>query len=360
MSRATFRVVVAAVPATQKDVAALAGVARTTVGYVLSGRRRGGRISQAVCDRVRAAARQIDYVPNRRAQALVSGKTRIVGLLIESAHEDLWVWSRIAQGAQEALLKAGYDALIHGMTRDLPPYRQAETLIRQGRVDGVIAIPFAKRETGVPQKPAKSIPLVWVDLGTDQPCPRVLHDPRPGLAQAVEHLARLGHRHALWITPEVALPDPLFDRTAAVAAAALAAKLSLRTLTLPLPDRRLNDEQPALLDVLRKRLKPARGLTAILCWNDCLALSVCAVLRDRGLRVPDDISVVGFDDIRPMYHVPSLSTVSGAFAEMGVAAAGLALKQIAEQAGDRGAPRTSLAVPTFFIPRGSTAAPRAI
>jgi DNA-binding LacI/PurR family transcriptional regulator len=345
--------------ATQADVARLAGVNRATVSYVLSGRRRGGRISEAVTLRVREAARALGYLPNRQAQALVSGRTRAVGLLVQGLADDsLWVWSRIAEGAEDALLKAGHDVLLRRADFDTPFVSQAECLVRQGRVDGVVALVWARLDavdgaTGVP-----GFPLVSIDLGTGQPCPYVGQDPAPGLVAAVDHLRAEGHWRLLWVGPRMTPGAAGADRLEAVRIAARARGMSLETAVLPIDVETVcgayDRNMPAVVAGIRAALPPRPTATAILCWCDFIALGLCTVLRERGLRIPGDVSVVGFDDVGPHMHLPALSTVSGAFSQMGAAAAALVLRIARGEMGPREARATAVAVPTFFVRRASS------
>ena len=337
---------------TQHEVAVKAGVARATVGYVLSGRRNGGKISEAVCERVRQAAAELGYVANRRAQALVSGKTRTVGIVTGDTGDDGWLWSRIVQGAQVALSKAGYDTLFHAVADSQAIAAKAQAFVDESRVDAVIAVP----QNSVQADHTRSdLPVVWLDLGISVPTPSVTHDARGGLAQAVRYLHDFGHHSLCWVTPQVIEPRPEHDRTAAVLTTAAALGLQVHVVRLPVLDRVLTrylvNDQPAGLTMVDQAIAAAPPTTAVLCWNDCLAYAVCAVLQGRGRRVAHDVSVIGFDDSRPMYHVPQLSSVSGAFAEMGAAAADMALELCA------GKPlaHQCVAVPTHLVTRRSCA-----
>jgi LacI family transcriptional regulator len=342
---------------TQQQVAELAGVTRATVGYVLTGRRRGGKISDEVCARVREAARTLGYAPNRQAQALVSGRTRTIGLIVQGLSADLWVWGRIAEGAETALMRADHDVLLRAVPSGESVREEAGRLVREGRADGVIALLFSRLAPGGPARKRKDrFPLVSIDLGAGQPPPTVGQDPQPGLESAVGHLAEHGHRRIAWLTPGLGEGAPSANRAEAVRAAAESREMGVRTIRLPVARQavsgRYEHNQPAVLEGIRGSVPEELEETGILCWNDFLAFCLCAVLRERGLRVPEDVSVIGFDDMRPMLHVPPLSTVSGAFSQMGEAAAELVLRLAGGDGAGGG--RGEVAVPTFFVPRGSS------
>ncbi len=329
-------------------VADAAGVERSTVSYVLSGK--GAHIRPEVADRIRRAAARLRYTPNRHARALLTGHTGTVGILLTTPwHFQGWVWSRVALGFQQALFENGYDVLLHGA--DAARIQDdAEDLLREGRVDGALAL-GAVRVTRSMR--GRRPPLVAVDLGEGHRCPRVHQDPGPGLREAAAHLFTLGHRRIAWLGPELAAGHPSRGREDAVAAFAKEKKLKLDRAVLALRPGAAGNPNPANLAETRTavlaRLGALRDATAVLCWNDQIAACLCEVLRGRGVRVPQDVSVTGFDDLQPYLSRPSLSTVSGAYYEMGVAAARMLLERIGGRATG-----LALAVPTRFIPRESS------
>lgn len=346
--KAVFTPVSNLLAATQSAVARLAGVDRSTVSHVLSGR--PTRISAEVAERVRRAAAELRYTPNRHARALLTGRTRSVGVLIPTPwHSQGWVWSRIVVGFQQALFEKDYAVLLHGAAPGQAP-GLARELLRQRRIDGVL---FLGNDRIDWKKPPDAFPAVAVDLGVGHRCPIIYQDSAPGIREAASHLFELGHRRFLWLGPSQAAGIGSGDRERALAAFCEEKGLSLGLLKLSSSLRQAGQPTPDNLRTVREELaKHLPGLgdaTAVVCWNDPLAACLCQVLQDKGVGVPEQISVVGFDDLQPSLVHPSLSTVSGAYPEMGAAAADLLLALIENRETAR-----RIAVPTWFIPREST------
>jgi len=168
----------------------------------------------------------------------------------------------------------------------------AEHMFRERRVDGVIALPFARLEDSPFDEPAGSaFPLATIDLGTGQPCPFVAMDVRPGLAAAVAHLRERGHRRLMWLTPRLGRAAPSADRLIALRTAVRDANMQVCAIPLTVASETVcgnyDDNQPQVLEAIRRKLPRPLEATAVLCWNDYLAHCLCAVLRERGLRIRD-------------------------------------------------------------------------
>ena len=336
----------------------MAGVARTTVSYVMGGRKYSELISPEVAKRVREAAKKLNYLPNRRAQALALGKTRTVALLVDERVGEAWVWSRMMQGAQAALLREDHDVLVHAIADSEPVLAQARAIVRQGRADGVIAVPFVKIANSGKRL---DFPFVWIDLGSRRLPYSVSHDPRPGLEEAVDHLRALGHKRIRWVGPKEKPQFPATNRSVLLREAAEARGISFLGDEFPLPVKGMGlsplENQSVIVNHLRQSIPARPAETAVVCYNDFVAHCVSAVLREKGLRIPEDVSLTGFDDVQPAFHVPPLSTVNGAFAEMGEMAANHLLGLLVGEDSSSKPASPPLVANTFFAARGSTASP---
>jgi LacI family transcriptional regulator len=295
------------------------------------------------------------------AAAAGSGATRIAAAIPQPT---IPIWSNSLQTKQENIMSTWYQTrtLVAALALAVAfSAHAAEHMFRERRVDGVIALPFARLEDSPFDEPAGSaFPLATIDLGTGQPCPFVAMDVRPGLAAAVAHLRERGHRRLMWLTPRLGRAAPSADRLIALRTAVRDANMQVCAIPLTVASETVcgnyDDNQPQVLEAIRRKLPRPLEATAVLCWNDYLAHCLCAVLRERGLRIPHDVSVIGFDDVRPMFHVPPLSTVSGAFRQLGGAAAQLVLRMARGELPPAEAREARVSVPTFFIARGSSGA----
>lgn len=338
---------------TQQQVAELAGVTRATVSYVLAGRAQEMKITDAVVRRVREAARQLDYTPSHAARSLASGKSMTLGLLLGgSASVVMPFWSQIAEGAEAAALGAGYDVLLVSAGR--APAFAGIRYLRQGRVDALIALGQASPTSARAWRQAAVPPVVIQAFGPPG-LPTVGLDAAVGLRQAMQHLAGLGHRRLMWLSPGRRHD---YGRSAVAQRVAQECGLSIEVVHLDVPARPIGLPPDAGVafwhDAIGARLSDPLAATAVLCWNDQMALGLYATLAQRGVRVPEQVSVVGFDDQEAALALPPLSSVSHEFHEMGAEATRLALRMVRGELSADAAAETVVLVPSRFVPRQST------
>jgi len=337
---------------TQKQVAELAGITQATVSYVLNGRAEELSISDKVVKRVRKAARQLGYTPSHAARSLASGRSRTLGLLLGGPDGRVAsFWSHIAEGVEGAAMQSGYDVLIISGGRD----KESAGLryLRQGRADALIALGPGKESLKL-WRGSEVPPVVLAPHGVSG-FPTVRLDVSTGYGAAVKHLAELGHCELLWVgQPEGAC----YDRDAVVIDVATEAGVRAQLLHLD------QQEQPFWVPVdqcieswrsaLAKALPDPPRASAILCWNDRMALGLYAVLAERGLRVPGDVSVMGFDDDEATVALPPLSTVSQEYRRIGAEATRLAVSIVEGELPADEARQTVVRVPSRFVRRQST------
>jgi LacI family transcriptional regulator len=334
---------------TIKDVARRAGVSVSAVSYVLND---SGPVAPQRRARVLAAIAELGYAPSEAARSLKRGRVATIGLIVPDLGNQFF--AAVAEGVTVAAME--HDVLVVLCTTDATAEREAyyTRLLRGQRLDGVIYL----SGTGVPpralQELAELQAVVFVDerlYGLEVPF--VGADNRRGAREAMAHVLAAGHEHivvvggppALWTSEQ---------RLAGYREALAAAGLD--------PDRtpvlRGDYRQQSGYEAAREALETtgARRPTAFMCANDLMALGVVQYCRDHGFAIPDDVSVVGFDDI-PLASllVPALTTVRQPAAELGRRAADMLLAHIA---GEEGAPREDL-VPTELQVRETLAAPPA-
>lgn len=316
---------------TQVDVARLAGVSRATVSYVINNRTDGKvPISEETRQRVLAAIAELDYVPDARAQALRSGNTKTIGLIIPDIHNPHF-WE-IADGVEQEANAASYHILLSSIP---PENKDAEDIFKdlsQRRIDGLVMVPSFIYHSAEAQKILSNLlkrrlPIVGMMAEHSEvncQIDRVISDYREVTLEIMQHLLSLGHKRIGFIYG-IAVPELGNDRLHAY-------QESLRTAGLPLDPSLVVECGPTVEDsyhATQQLLALPNRPTALLAINDLLAVGALRAIGDLNLHVPQDISVIGYDNI-PLskYLVPRLSTASKNGERMGREAIRLLLARL--------------------------------
>jgi DNA-binding LacI/PurR family transcriptional regulator len=310
---------------TLEMVAALAGVSRGTASRVLSG---AANVSPAATDAVRRAAEELHYRPNLSARSLVTGRTGLVGLVVNESNDRLFsdpYFAQIARGAHAALADADV-ALVLGLAGDdqersriidLAALRLDGLLVVHGHGDTELVSSIVT--AGVPTVFAgRTVSSGWADLWW------VDSDNAAGAAAAVEHLVARGRRRIATIT---GAPDMVatLDRHQGWRAALVEAGVEADPTLVEGGDFSSESGYAAM----RVLLARAPDLDAVFAGNDLMALGAMQALAESGRRVPDDVAVVGFDDIpAAATSTPPLTTVAQQIERMGRRMAELLLVQL--------------------------------
>jgi LacI family transcriptional regulator len=283
--------------ATLREVAEATGLSTAAVSYAL----RGLQVSEETKERVRRAAADLGYEANPIARALAGGQTGLVGVLCGSL-EDLWQ-QQLAAGIGRELLARDRYALILDAGSDPKRELAIAHQLRDQRVDGLIVSPVDPSADGWAAL-ADTMPIVSIgdSLAAARTAGEVLFDNRAGVTLALEHLAGLGHRNIAVLTPSRASTP---DRPAEVHVAAEAQRLGL-TVAIVTSAHNLSAATATARRVLREPDRP----TALFCFSDSIAYGAYAAAAELGLRIPDDVSVAGYDD-HPVSGLlsPGLTTV---------------------------------------------------
>jgi LacI family transcriptional regulator len=334
---------------TLRDVARAAQVHPGTVSRALNAQTRG-LVNQETAERVIRAAEELGYRPNPIARGLKTNRSFTVGVLVPDLTNPLF--PPIVRGIEDRLGAAGYTSLIANTDNDPDRERQDFEAMRARQVDGFITATARLDREFVAETAGLSEPIVLVNRRLeDESLPAVTVDDRDGSRMAVEHVVALGHRRVAHLGGPQALSTG-HQRYLGFLAAMAAAGLEV--------DERATRFSVAFTEaegarVCRELLDGAPDVTAIVAGNDLLALGCYDVLAERGRRCPEDVSVVGFNDMPFADRFdPPLTTVHIPHREIGAAAADLLLERLGDGGGD--APQIRLA-PTF-VARGSTAPPR--
>ncbi len=330
------------------DVAKRARVSIATVSRVVN---RISSVDEELARRVWKAVDEVGYVPNTQARALVSGRSHLLGLIVSDITNPFF--PELVKEFENLAVPQGYEVMIGSTNYD--PGR-TESLIRrmlQRSVDGVAVMTFGIEEELVEKLVQHQFPLVFVDAGPELTNIRVLKvNYGDGIREAVQHLAALGHRQIAFIS------GPLRMRTAVIRRDAFRKSMAELGLEAPVSailegDHTMEGGKTAMEQLLGISDLP----TAVICSNDLTAIGVLHALDETTSRVPKDISVVGFDDIRlAQFMLPPLTTVQMSCKEL-AAAAVEALRAGIEPDHPKAAQK-EWAIPTRLVVRRSTDFPR--
>lgn len=328
---------------TSKDVARAAGVSQATVSLVLGDKWRG-RVSERTAGLVRDAARDLGYRPNLAARNLRLGTTRTALLVVPALTNEFF--ARVYTGAAEVAARHGFGVVIYPSPAGVGPARDPFASARAA-LDGVIASSMAADALDeIRGVDGADLPLVMLDSDPAAPgaAARVNLDIADGMLQVTGHLLGLGHRRL------VHLACAIDSWTFAVRAEALAEAVRgvpdavVTTVSAPL------DVDAAREAAERALTGPGPRPTALVCDDDILAAGACKAVRRLGLRVPEDVSVSGFDDLALATAVePELTTVrlpAERVGERGMSALLAVLDGRHPEEGD---------LPVSLVARGSTA-----
>jgi LacI family transcriptional regulator len=289
---------------TSQQVARHAGVSRTTVSFILNDVP-GVKFPQETRDRVLQAAQALGYVPNEAARTLASGKTYTVGLVLgqtEHLRVDAFI-SQVIYGLNQVCNQQGFRLLIESAD-DIGQTATYQSLVHSKKMDGLVAINSHIDDQQLYELIDGGFPVVLVGSVRHPKEYSIVHKNKS--RQAVEHLISLGHQRIAHITLA-----PLSDH--AVSFGRLQSyyrtleKAGLRSDDLVRYGNYSADSGfAAMKDLLREKPYP----TAVFVGNDTVAIGVMAAIREKGLRIPNDIAVVGYDDIPiAAYTSPPLTTV---------------------------------------------------
>ncbi|MHB1244522.1 MAG: LacI family DNA-binding transcriptional regulator [Gaiellaceae bacterium] len=327
---------------TLADIAREAGTSASTASRALSGR---GYVSEEARARLREAAERLGYVPNASARALKQRTSRVVGVAVSDLGNQFY--ANLAAGVEQTLREADYQMVLVSDNSDESQELACARTFLAMRAVGVIITPADRGAAALLSR--HGLAVVEVDRRlADVPCDGVVIDNERGAQEATEHLLSLGHRRIALLVADTDWTSDAGRLHGYVAAHELAGVPVDERLILPLgfhaPDA----------EVRIAALIGAHEPTAIFAANNLLAEHAWQVLRRLGKRLPDDVSLVGFDDVPWMAMVePGITVVAQPSLELGRRAAQLLLRRTADP---DCAPAVEILDPTLVV-RGSTAPP---
>jgi LacI family transcriptional regulator len=329
------------------QVAQRAGVSPATVSRVTNGR---STVAKHLAKRVWRAIEELGYTPNPQARALVSGRSRVLGLLVSEITNPFF--PELMQSFEDVAGEHDFEVMVGSTNYNR---ERASIFIRrliQRRVEGVAVMTFRAESHFLDALIAEDIPLVTIDVSANAARSVVLEvDYAQGIDEAVQHLALLGHRRIGFASGPMPHLTNVRRKEAFVRAAR---KIGLTADKAPIFAGEHTFEGGTLAAHHFLRIEPRP--TAIVCSNDMMAVGVLRVLATSGIRVPRDMSVVGFDDIHLAEFInPPLTTVRMSRQDLAQAAFnGLEKLWSEESSGSL----TSIRIGTRLVVRQSTDSPK--
>lgn len=293
---------------TLHDVARLSGVSYQTVSRVINNH---PYVSEETRQRVQQAIEQLDYRPNRAAQSLAGTQSRTLGMTTFGLNN--YGPAQMVINIEQASRAAGYDLIFANVNdTELESLHTAINYIRRWEIDGMLLItPLINPDYEAVLALCGSTPVVMMGLGAGLDVPSVAVDQHAGTRELTQHLIDLGHRHFCEISGSLEWFDALERHESwlqTLQAAGLTPGLSIEGDWTPESGYR----------AAKTILAHGGKFTALVVSNDQMALGAIHALREHGLRVPEDVSVVGFDDIpESSFFNPPLTTVRQEFDLLG-------------------------------------------
>jgi LacI family transcriptional regulator len=325
-----------------KDVARASGVSCATVSRVLSGYE---FVRETTRNRVLEAVERLGYVANLQARSLAGGRSQIIGLLVPNL--DNGYVGTITQGIDQELARANCDVLLYTSHRHPGKESVYVSAIANGLTEGLLLV-------------APLVPADYLDALREQNFPYVLIDQadatenssiveatnRQGAYEATRYLSQLGHTRIAFITGSLAVRSAM-DRLEGYKAGQVDCDIPIREELIVEGDY----QQQTGYEITKSLLQSSDPLpTAIFASNDLSAFGAMDAAREYGLRIPDDISIIGFDDIpQASFVYPKLTTVRQPLEHMGQ----VAVKMLLEQIEDQSRPPQRVALATQLVIRDS-------
>jgi DNA-binding LacI/PurR family transcriptional regulator len=326
-----------------KEVAKRAKVSTATVSRTIND---STKVKPATAERVRRAIEELNFYPNTHARTLVSGRSRMLGLIISDITNPFF--PELVKSFEDQAVQRGKEVII-GNT-DYNPKRMAGCIRRmvERKVDGVAIMTSEGDPAMMMELTRRNIPTVFMDTGKPGPfSANIRVDYAQGIHEAVQHLAALNHRRIAFIT------GPMNLESARIRHDAFVAGLKSRGLFDATLIEKGNHRIEGGAMAMRSLLKHPQPPTAVIASNDLTAIGALGVIHELGLKVPEDISLIGYDDISFAHLTqPPLTTVILSRTQLAVMAFaaldGLIQKESSFHA--------DLTIPTHLLMRSSTRA----
>jgi DNA-binding LacI/PurR family transcriptional regulator len=332
-----------------RAVAALAKVSIATVSRTING---SPVVSEKLSKRVWLAIEQLNYFPNTHARTLVSGRSRLFGIIVENITNPFF--PELIQSFEEIAVAHGYEILVSSSNSDPAVLTTCVRRMLERKVEGVAVMTFGEEEPVLDHLSFHDVPMVLAEFKLAVPkASTIVLDYSTGIRAAIDHLAALGHRKIGFLAGPRKLHSAITRRND-FQAAMQACGLPIQNKWIIESDHTLKGGVVGFGKLQELNVRP----TAIICSNDMTAIGVLRAAYMQDLRVPQDLSVIGLDDIDfAEFTLPPLTTIRLSRSDLAKAAFE-ALRQHSDSPGKMGMQREFL-VSTSLVVRGSTAPPPA-
>lgn len=297
-------------PVTIRDIARRAGVSVSTASRALNKR---GDVSREARERVLGSARDLDYAVNLHARALTGATSKMLGFILYDSATTFH--ALMARGVEEVATARGYSLVVCNTGGAREPELRAHQMILEKRVDGVLINSIQSGDAPLRRLAAEGIPFVLLNRrSATVPSDHVVVDFRRGAYMATMHLLSLGHRRIMY---QVAQPDhpPVLERVAGYRQALEEYGAPFDSSLVVHCGGRLECAYDIVIEAMHRQ---SNLPTALLAYNDQWAIPLYKALHDLALRIPDDVAVIGHNDLEfAPYLLPPLSSVSIPVLEMG-------------------------------------------
>jgi len=326
-----------------RQVASRAKVSTATVSRTIN---RIPTVDPQLARRVWRVVEELGYYPNSAARSLSSRRSRVFGLIVSEITNPFF--PEIVQTFENLAVQHNYEILLTSTIYDSKRMELSVRRMIERRVDGVAILTFGMEETLIEDLHFRKVPLVFVDVGPNLPrVSNISINYKNGIRQAVQHLAALRHTRIAFITGPLHLKSAVARRDAFEQSME---EIGLAASLLATGDHTVEGGVRSFIELWQKRIVP----TAILCSNDMTAIGVMREAYQRGIQIPRDLSLIGFDDIHlAQFVTPPLTTVQMSQQEL----ARIAFHALVTDS-ERSAPshgRTEYVMNTTLVLRNSTA-----
>jgi LacI family transcriptional regulator len=286
------------------DIREIARRAKVSIATVSRTINRVPTVDPQLAKRVWKVVAELGYYPNTQARALVSGKSRIFGLVVSEITNPFF--PEIVQSFEDIAVQNNYEILLTSTVHNPKRMELAVRRMIERRVDGVAILTFGMEDSLVEDLRFRKVPLVFVDVGPHVPgVSNIRINYEHGIRQAVQHLAALRHSRIAFVSGPLHLKSAL-ARKAAFERAMQEIGLEVPAEMIVEGDHRMEGGMRALVQLVGLPVRP----TAILCSNDMTAVGVMREAYEYGIVIPRDLSLIGFDDIRlSQFTTPPLTTI---------------------------------------------------
>jgi DNA-binding LacI/PurR family transcriptional regulator len=332
-----------------RDVAKRAKVSIATVSRTINN---PAAVDPVTAERVRRAVEELRYFPDSQARSLVSGRSRILGLIVSDITNPFF--PELIKGFEDVAVHRGYEIMVSSTNYDSARMALCVRRLLERKVEGVAIMTSEMDQPLIDQLVRRKVPTVFLDVGSvHELISNIQVDYASGINQAVKHLLQLGHSRIGFISGPLGLTSARIRRTAF---------LECLARTGILEDEQLVTEGDHTidggLDAMTRLLEASRPPTAVLCSNDLTAIGALRAVRRKGLSVPKDVSVIGFDDIHfAEFTEPPLTTVALSRRELAEKAIQALLQHIEPQEPGNTAHGGECMVTPVLVVRQSTSGP---